>query len=129
VRKVEIIPDNDKLFRRIHISLYNEKKRKFSEPAFMVRDRRNEKALSVNWEKYASAEQTSYDPYTKKNFCVGGIIARIPRKLNLEVIHKPTRNNIAHSIISGNDLLDNQKRYEIAGHLADACEPLIIIYS
>jgi hypothetical protein len=127
LRKAEIIPDDNLLFRRARLNLYNPRTRKFTEPAFMIRPRRGEKGLSVNWEKYATAEQTSYDRKTKKKYCVGSIMARVPRTLNLEVIHTPNKGNRAHSAICGDDLLDSQKNYQIAGYLADACEPIIII--
>lgn len=91
----------------------------------MIRPTR-EKGLSVNWEEYASAKQTSYDRKTKKKYCVGSIMARVPRTLNLEVIHMPSKKNRAHSTICGDDLLDSQKNYQIAGYLANACEPIII---
>lgn len=126
MRKAEIIPDDNSLFRRARFNLYNPRTRKFTEPAFMIRPTR-EKGLSVNWEKHASAKQTSYDRNTKKKYCVGSIMARVPRTLNLEVIHMPSKKNKAHSTICGDDLLDNQKNYQIAGDLADACEPIIII--
>lgn len=92
----------------------------------MIRPER-EKALSVNWQKYATAEQTSYDPRSRKKYCVSSIMARVPRALKLEVIHTPSKKNRAHSAICGDDLLDDQKKYLIAGDLADACEPIIII--
>lgn len=125
MRKAEIIPDDNSLFRRALWVLYNPRTRKFTEPAFMIRPGR-EKGLSVNWDKYATAEQTSYDRNTKKKYCVGSIMARVPRTLNLEVIHTPSKRNRAHSVICGDDLLDSQKNYQIAGYLADACEPIII---
>ena len=61
MNKSEIIPDDNYLFRRVHKKLYDPKKRKFTEPAFMVREEKREKSLSVNWDKYESAEQNSYD--------------------------------------------------------------------
>jgi hypothetical protein len=128
LREAETIPDDSNLFRRVHPALFNPKTRKFAEGAFLVRPKKNEKALSVNWEKYATAEQTSYDDIkTKKYYCVGSILARIPRTLNLEVIHKPNKDNQAHSVICGDDLLDSQKSYVIAGNLVEECEPIIII--
>ena len=126
MRKAEIIPDDSLLFRRIRRLLFNPKTRKFTEPAFMIRPG-IEKGLSVNWDKYATAEQTSYDRRTKEKYCVGSIVANVPRTLNLDVVHTPSKKNRAHSTICGNDLFDDLKRYQIAGYLADACEPIIII--
>lgn len=121
--KTEIIPDNNVLFRRATKYDINPRTRKLTETAFMIRAEKGEKALSVNWEKYATAQESAWSGGQK--YCVGGIKALVPRNLSLDVVHKPSKRNKAHSLICGDDLLEREKNYELAGYLAEACELLI----
>lgn len=123
----EIIPDNDLVYRRMCKDWYNPKKNKFTDTAFLVRINKNEKYLSVNWSKYISAENASFDRNTKRKFGVGALKAEIPRSESLEVIHKPYFRNPSYSGIIGEKLLDEQSAYEVAGVLADKCVPIIVI--
>jgi len=123
--KKEIIPDEDDLYRRIHHLQYDRKRNKISAAVFQVK--RNEKALSVNWSKYSTPEETSIDPVHKGKFYVGGILAKIPRQHELDVVHAPGKRfkNRAHSTIVGRKLLEEETKYEISTILADNCRPII----
>ncbi len=123
--KKEYIPDYDFLFRRSSCETFDKKGFRFTAPTFMVRKDRGEKAISTNWSKYSTPEQTSICPITNKQYLVGKFQADIPRNIKLTVNHAPSKFNFAHSTISGEQLLNDLKAYEVAAYLAEQCIPVI----
>jgi len=121
--KQEHIPDEDDIYRRIPPSQYNPKTGRFVPPVFKLRPWKNERAASVDWSKYSTPEKTSFDTNTKREYLVGGIYAKVPRSLGLEVIHRPGKNR-AHSLITGTKLIDDD--LETLDTLTQNCRPLII---
>lgn len=121
--KREFIPDEDDLYRRVPKDQYDEKMGKVSSGAFMLREDKNEKALSVNWSKWTTPEESSVCPITGNRYYLGALYAEVPRHQGLEVIHAPSRKNRAHSLITGQRLIDSN--FLIADILAENCRPLI----
>ena len=121
--KGEFIPDEDDLYRRVPKDQYNEKTGKISSGAFMLREDKNEKALSFNWSKYSTPEESSMCPITANRYYLGALYAKVPRDEQLEVVHAPSKKNRAHSRITGQRLIESN--YEVADILAENCRPLI----
>lgn len=119
--KREFIPDESNLYRRIPPNQYNEKKGKFSAPAFILR--KNEEGLSLNWSKYSTPQKTAKCPRTGKKFYVGALYAKVPRQQELDVIHEPGKKNPSHSLIIGQKLFDCS--YEAGEFLAENYKPII----
>lgn len=124
--KKEDIPDDDFLFRRSSCETFDKKRYRFTAPTFMLRKNKGEKGLSVNWSKYSTPEKTSICPITGKRFYVGKVKAIIPREVDLDVNHTPSKHNKAHCTICGDQLYDDLKAYEIAEYIAEKCIPVII---
>ena len=127
--EIENITDSASLYRRVYPSHFNHRRNRFSDAAFMVRSKINEKEMSVNWSKYISPEEAVIAPNTESEFYLGELKAAIPREIELDVIHSPgesdTPHSKSHSSIIGKKLLDKELAYETAGFLADNCEPII----
>jgi len=122
----EFIPDCHDLYRRVLPIQHNRTTGKFVAAAFTLRKKKREKALSVNWSKYITAEETSVDPnplYLGRRFYVGALQAKVPRKHGLRVVHTPKEKNDPHSSIKGKKLIDSP--FEMAEILAENCRPLI----
>jgi len=122
--KHEFIPDGDDLYRRAFPNQYNRKTGRFSLAVFLLR--KGERELSVDWSEYITAEEASVDPnpnYSGRKFYVGALYAKVPRHQELEVIHAPAQKNRAHSLITGQRLINS--KYEVADILAENCRPLI----
>jgi hypothetical protein len=94
---IEFIPDVDIVFRRVHINdLHNWRNLEKIQPNIFRSDL---DGMSVNWNKYATAEQTQGNNPGKNGliqFNVGEIRA-VPEQLN--VIHSPTFENRSHSSV------------------------------
>ncbi|MEW6008169.1 MAG: hypothetical protein AB1629_00855 [Candidatus Omnitrophota bacterium] len=105
----ENIPDEHKLFRRIHPNQYIREEDRISSAAF--RGKKNYDC-SVNWEKYTTPEKAvrNYHAYH-----LAALQAKIPRQLEQEVKHTPSRRDRSHSSIIGN------KTESIAKSLALSC--------
>jgi hypothetical protein len=80
---VEEIPDNANLFRKIHRSHYDEKKGGVSSAAF------KQERMSVNWEKYKSAKDSS----DANSAAVVALAAGDCRRLEQTVKHTPIEPN------------------------------------
>lgn len=94
--KLEVIDDDDELYRRLA-------------PDFVKRDgsissaafKRNgvpDPELSVDLARLTTPEQSLV---TRPNFGLGGLLARVPRQIGLNVRHDPVEGNQAHSVIEG----------------------------
>ena len=114
---VEDIPNDDKLYYRAH-KMY-------------IRDglltpgvfREIEDGMSADWEKYSTPEQTRQR--ASKNHLQNGIVSfitgQLRNKLNLEVLHSPSRENRAHSLIKGKEK-KIQHNPEIRLKLLNVCQ-------
>jgi len=88
---IEIL-DDDELYRRIHPT-FRKPDGNISSAAFRQTD------LSVDFAKLTTVAQT-LDGYS--SFGLASITVRVPRQLELEVLHDPLPGNYAHGIIKGN---------------------------
>ncbi|MBU4268647.1 MAG: hypothetical protein KJ808_07345 [Acidobacteria bacterium] len=102
--EIEIIPDNDNVYRRIPRVWYIETENRPSSAAF------RDPETSVDWSKYSTPEE-SLKGYS--GYFLASIKAKIPREMKLDVIHRPSKNNHSHSVILG------QKTPSKAKSLAD----------
>jgi|SRR5436190_22902605 len=94
---IEDIPDNANLFRKIHRTHYNEKTGVVSSAAF------KQERMSVNWEKYKSAE----DSADANSAAVVALVSRECRDLGQSVEHTP--------IEPDQDFGPNQAHAEVCG--------------
>jgi len=76
---VEEIPDEANLFRKVHPNFFNRETGMVSSAAF------DKDEMSVNWEKYRSAEQSA----DEKSAVVVALVAGDCRELKQTVIHTP----------------------------------------
>ena len=111
-KKENILPDNE-LYRRLPRGNYNSRRERFSSSAFKLRKKEKSlAAISVNWDRHSTPENSSICPRTKQQYDVGAIKACIPIREGLEVVHKPSNNmfypNQAHSLIRGKRLVDSE---------------------
>lgn len=88
----EDIPDNDRLYRRIPPVWYNKEEDRVTSAAF------KDLNMSVNWEKYITAEN-AVRKYPEHR--LSALIAKVPRSKSLEVKHTPSRLIRSHSSIIG----------------------------
>jgi hypothetical protein len=97
---IEVIPNDDRLFLRVHIALLPSK---VLHPGIF---REQGEGMSTDWEKYSTAEEArrrARDP--SKNGIVA-LVAGVVRSIDdLEVRHAPdyARRNRAHSLVLGID--------------------------
>jgi hypothetical protein len=100
---VEHIPDEHHLYRRIHPEQLKPNG-EISTAAFTPNE------TSVDWEKYTTPQETLSG---LPDYHLASILAKVPRKKNLEVKHnpidKPTEVNCAHSLIIGRKTLSIKK--------------------
>ncbi|HSU54784.1 MAG TPA: hypothetical protein VLT36_12050 [Candidatus Dormibacteraeota bacterium] len=94
---VEEIPNEANLFRKVHPHFFNRETGMVSSAAFDKDD------MSVNWEKYRSAEQSA----DEKSAVVVALLARDCRELEQTVIHTP--------IEPGEPFGPNQSHTEVCG--------------
>jgi len=93
---IEQIPDHDRLFLRVHITWVPDRK---IVPGIF---REHGGAMSVDWEKYSTAEETRLrgrDP--EKNGVVSLVAGAVRAIEQMTVEHEPIRSNRAHSGIHG----------------------------
>lgn len=76
---VEEIPDQANLFRKVHPNFFDKENGKVSSAAFDKDD------MSVNWEKYRTAEQSA----DEKSAVVVALLAGDCRQLKQTVLHTP----------------------------------------
>jgi hypothetical protein len=96
---IEHIPDPDRMFMRVHAQWLRPPARALHAGVF----REIEGAISTDWEKYSSAQETR--SRAKKNPSQNGVIALVAGDVRgiegLSVEHEPIRSNRAHSGIHG----------------------------
>jgi len=120
----EKIPDDSKLFYRIHQSYIDTEEsdniKKIKPGAFDPCPRPDSVELSVNWDKYSDASKTKVNSRKPKKNGVVSFVAGTIRKLplNLNVKHQPTSNR-AHSII--HDVLSTANDPEVRLALRKNC--------
>lgn len=121
---VEEIPNEDKLFYRIHINNIDldetDSKQRIKPSAFDPMPKPNSVQMSVNWSKYMDAVATKQ---SAKNPIKNGVLSFIAnnirnKPINLNVTHQPTANR-AHSII--HDVVSEKNDPEIRLLLRDSC--------
>ena len=106
---VEVIPDDDSLYYRVHISFVTTAGR-FGPNCFIDRD-----GMSTDWSKYATPEQTrnAKGPAKAANYGIVGLPVGPVRKIEaLSVVHAPVDGNDAHSHVMGlskGELLTRQR--------------------
>lgn len=126
----EYIPNNDFVYRRASYNTFNKRTSKFTASAFKIKPfklkRKNKKGFSANWAKYSTPEKTSIDPKYNKKYCVGEFKAIVPRKVDLDVNHTPSRDNQSHCTISTKTLSDDIDIYKAEEYIAENCIPIII---
>ena len=97
----EPIPDSALLFRRIHRVFFDVDSGRISSGAFDGKD------MSVNWDKYATAEDTATQDGSGNTVAVASLIAGFCRSVQQEVVHDPLPegdgmpSNRAHSLVRG----------------------------
>ncbi len=97
----EAIPDQAILFRRIPRNWVNPDSGHISSAAFDGHE------MSVNWEKYATAEETARQDVTGNTVAVVSLVAGFCRTVEQEVIHDPVPMegdmpaNPAHALVRG----------------------------
>jgi hypothetical protein len=115
----ENIPDEDRLFHRVHIDIVRTSGGKLGPKCF--RDSSG-KGMSTDWSKYSSPERTRMGNGTHKakNYGVTALgVGRVRQIDQLQVVHDPTDDNDAHTNILGlsqGELLTQQR-----AELYDAC--------
>ncbi len=108
VNSETIIPDEDRLFRRIPLNTYRQLMKSMHEyynqliPPNLFALRENQEGLSVEWEKYATPEETQARFGNPKNFGVFSMETGQVRKIKpLKVKWTPNDITLAHSEITG----------------------------
>jgi len=97
----EPIPDSAFLFRRIHRVFFDFDSGRISSGAFDGQE------MSVNWEKYATAEETAAQDAARNTVAVAALRADFCRSVEQEVVHDPLPEsdgmpaNRAHSLVRG----------------------------
>ena len=110
----EPIPDSALLFRRIHRIFFDSVSGHVSSGAFDGLE------MSVNWNKYATAEETAAQDGSGSTVAVASITAEFCRSLQQTVIHDPlpaqtgAPANRAHALVRG------QKSKSVKRRLRDA---------
>jgi hypothetical protein len=98
---VEEIPDTARLFRRIHRHFFDTETGRISSAAFEGEE------MSVNWEKYATAESTALQDRSGNTAAVVSLTCGICRELGQVVRHDPVIGddqaplNPAHTLVCG----------------------------
>lgn len=92
---IEEIPDEDKLFYRIHKDFY--RRGNLIPGAFReIRD-----GMSADWERYSTPTTSICRAKRPIDNGIVSLLVKNIRDMNLEVIHKPSEKNRAHSIVKG----------------------------
>jgi len=91
----EEIPNSALLFRRIHRVFFDSETGHISSGAFDGQE------MSVNWEQYASAEQTALQDSSANTEAVVSLLTDFCRGVEQVVVHDPVPENRAHSLVRG----------------------------
>ena len=99
MQPIEHIPDEDRLFYRIHKSYIVEGE--VVPGAFQERGEDDARGMSTDWEKYSTAEAAWLrSKFPTDNGIVEFVVGDV-RAIDLEVAHAPLPDNQAHSHIKG----------------------------
>jgi hypothetical protein len=96
---VEQIPNEDRLFYRIHKSYVVDGE--VVPGAFQERGEGAERGMSTDWEKYSTAEETRQHSKIPADNGIAAFLAGAVRAIDLEVSHAPLPDNRAHSHVKG----------------------------
>lgn len=124
VFQIEDINNDDKLFYRIHIIYIDpeieDSKLKILPSAFDPQPKPNSVEMSVNWDKYSTAEETRNQARKpEKNGVLNFITSNVRNTpISLSVSHKPSSKR-AHSII--HDVVSEENDPEIRMKLRGIC--------
>jgi hypothetical protein len=100
VWEIEEIPDGHRLFLRVHVNEVKSTGGNLHPGVF----REQEGSMSVDWEKYSTAQQSRQRAKNPQKVGIVGLIAGVVRSIeNLKVLHEPDedRQNRAHSAVYG----------------------------
>ena len=75
--------------------------------------------LSVDWAERTDINTSCVDSKTKQKLKIAELVVQYPLNLGLSVEHKPSKSNLAHSGISGQDLFDEVLKVVRASELAE----------
>lgn len=117
--RVDKIPQDDHLYRRVSEDCYDAPSGKCTEGAFLLREKIKEKYLSVDWAERTNINTSCIDSRTKQKLKIAELVVQDPLNLGLSVDHKPSKHNLAHSSISGQDLFDEVLKVIRASELAE----------
>ncbi len=107
IRKEEI-SDKDSLFRRICKTMLEGEQ--ILPAAFKVRPQ-DKGCISVDWEKYSTPYDTIKRSIVKDyNGCIS-VKAGNVRSIELEVEHKPSKDNRSHSVIHTGVFIESENTY------------------
>src|SRR5688572_3255448 len=91
----EEIPNSAFLFRRIHHVFFDTETGHISSGAFDGQE------MSVNWDQYATAEQTALQDASANTVAVVSLLTGFCRGVEQTVVHDPVSENRAHSLVRG----------------------------
>lgn len=114
---VDKIPPDNHLYRRVHEDCYDAPSGTCTEGAFLLRVK--EPYLSVDWAERSDINISCIDYKTKQKLKIAELVVQDTLNLGLSVDHKPTKHNLAHSSISGEDLFDEVLKVIRASELAE----------
>jgi len=120
---IEIIPDSDFLYRRIHSSILISSQNENDIPPFAFKDNNG---ISTDWNKYSTPEESQYrasEP--EKNGIIQIKVALIRLYKNLTIVHAPLPSNRAHSLINGLKSYKKEDQTDIRKRLARSAEWII----
>lgn len=94
---IEEIPDNNKVYYRVHKSFFRQEK--LIPGAF----REIGDGMSVDWEKYSTPVDSIFRAKIPSDNGMVSLIVGNIREINLEATHKPSEKNRSHSIVKGKE--------------------------
>jgi len=116
--EIEEIPDADLVLYRIHQTNFVDGE--IVPGAFRETGNEITKGMSTNWSKYSTPKATRKGgPQNFNMYAVISFVSGVLRsECELEVIHSPSKNNRAHSLVKGIDV-EKPKKEEIRLKLLD----------
>jgi hypothetical protein len=103
---VELIPNEDRLFRRVHKNLVRDGK--LTPAAFkQIGD-----GMSVDWERYSTVQETVGRAKNPGENGVVSVVCGDLRNLGLEVVHAPSRDNRSYSNVRGKIPIQHDRKVQ-----------------
>lgn len=96
---IELIPDEDRLFYRIHKSYLVDGE--IVPGAFQERGEDESRGMSTDWERYTTAEAAHQRSKIPADNGIVAFLTGEVRAIELEAVHAPLPENRAHSHIKG----------------------------